>query len=246
MKELYQQFITTYENYQGTGKLLVLFLVAVLVIFLIEKNGKKDRRKWNPAVFLLSIWTGIAYAASMIAGSMFSIQTDTDETKKKKRLSLMGVLSLVLCILFLSLSGTRVFSNTYFEKADNSMHIRQEYVQVMDALLEETESPKVIAPPGFAPYLKMYSSRFKTLYDYPRNGDTSQLSEDARAVYEQLSGAHPDTKLIADTARENGCQYVLMEEGKFYPDFPITEFGFEYLKTVGGWNIYKEKEGNGI
>lgn len=248
MKELYQQFVTTYENYRGTGKLLVLFLVAVLLIFPVQKSmgqKKADGAGWSPVVFLLSIWTGIAYAGSFIADFLFCTQTDSKSnaaTDKKRKYPLMGLLSLVLCILLLSLSGTRVFSHTFFEKAENSMHVRPEYVQVMDALLEETESPKVIAPPGFAPYLKMYSSRFDTLYDYPKNGDISELSGEARAVYEQLSSAHPDTKLIADTAKETGCQYVLMEEGKFYPEFPITEFGFELEKTVGGWNIYKEKE----
>lgn len=251
MKELYQQFVTTYENYRGTGKLLVLFIVAVLLIFLVQKNGEQDKTdgtKWSPAVFLLSVWTGIAYAGSFIADFLFCPQTDLEPdmaVSKKRKIPFMGLLSLILCILLLSLSGTRIFSNTFFEKTENPMHVRPEYVQVMDALLEETESPKVIAPPGFAPYLKMYSSRFETLYDYPKNGDTSKLSEDARAVYEQLSGAHPDTKLIADVARETGCQYVLMEEGKFYPEFPITEFGFELEKTVVGWNIYKEKEGMG-
>ncbi|HOO27941.1 MAG TPA: hypothetical protein PLU43_05710, partial [Lachnospiraceae bacterium] len=112
--------------------------------------------------------------------------------------------------------------------------------------LDDCTDPKVIAPPGFAPYLKMYSSHFETLYDYPKNGDISRLSNDARQVYEQLSGSIPDTKLIADIAKENDCRYVIMDSTKYYPEFPITAFGFELENTVGDWKIYKIEEGNGL
>ncbi|MFT3982461.1 MAG: hypothetical protein QM697_01030 [Lachnospiraceae bacterium] len=243
MKELYQRFLTAYENYRGTGKLLVLFLVSILVIYLTEKKDEKGRRRFHPAVFLLSIWSGIAYAGSKIADFLFSSAENID---RKKRISPAGILALLLCIFTLCLSGTKVLSRNYFQKAENTMHIRTEYIQVMDAILADDEYPKVVAPPGFAPYLKMYSARFETLYDYPKNGDVSQLSADARAVYEQLSGSVPNMKTVAEAAKENGCRYVILSSEKYYPEFPITSFGFQLADTVGEWEIYKETEGNGI
>jgi len=243
MKELYQQFLTAYENYRGTGKLLVLFLVSVLVIYLTEKKDENGRRRLNPAVFLLSVWMGIAYAGSNISGFLFS---SPEAAGRKKRISPAGILALFLCIFTLCLSGARVLSANYFEKAENTMHIRTEYIQVMDVILADDDNPRVIAPPGFAPYLKMYSARFETLYDYPKNGDISLLSEDARAVYEQLSGSVPNMKTVADIAKENGCRYVILSSEKYYPEFPITSFGFRLADTVGEWEIYKETEGNGI
>lgn len=243
MKEVYQQFLTTYENYRGTGKLLVLFLVSVLMIYLTEKKNENGRQRLHPAVFLLSVWTGIAYAGSGISGFLFSPAKNNGQ---KKKVSPMGMLALFLCLLTLCLSGTRVLNGEYFEKSENTMHIRTEYIQVMDVILADDDHPKVVAPPGFAPYLKMYSSRFETLYDYPKNGDVSLLSEDARAVYEQLSGSVPNMKTVADIAMENGCGYVILNSEKYYPEFPLTSFGFQLADTVGKWEIYKETEGNGI
>lgn len=243
MKELYQQFLTSYENYRGTGKLLVLFLVSVLVIYLTEKKDENGRRRLNPVIFLLSIWTGIAYAGSNISGYLFA---SPKTAGRGNRISGAGILALFLCALTLCLSGTRVLSRNYFEKAENAMHIRTEYIQVMDVILADSDLPKVVTPPGFAPYLKMYSSRFETLYDYPKNGDISLLPEDARVVYEQLSGSVPNMKTVADIAKKNGCRYVILNSDKYYPEFPITYFGYQLADTIGEWEIYKETEGNGI
>ncbi len=245
MKELYLQLTTVYEHYRGTGKLLILFLVAVLVIYLAEKRDQNGRQQVYPAFFLLSIWTGIAYAASSIADFFFLNEKNTEKTEKRK-ISVPGVLALLFCIVVLSLNGTRIISNSYFEKAQNTMHIRTEYVQVMDAILERTSEPRVIAPPGLAPYLKMYSSGFITMYDYPANGDISLLDEDARTVYEQLSGSIPDMKKVADIAKENNFEYIILNSQKYYPEFPITMFGYELIDTAGDWEVYREERGNGI
>ncbi len=243
MKEVYQQVLTAYENYRGMGKLFVLFLVSVLVIYLTENEKENGRRRLYPAVFLLSVWTGIAYAGSSISHLLFAPAKNSEQ---KKRVSPMGLLALFFCVITLCLSGTRVINRKYFEKTENTMHIRTEYIQVMDVILADDSHPKVVAPPGFAPYLKMYSSRFETLYDYPKNGDVSLLSGDARAVYEQLSCSVPNMKTVADIAKENGCGYVILNSEKYYSEFPLTSFGFQLADTVGEWEIYKETEGNGI
>lgn len=63
MKTAVLELINGYEAYLGSSKIIPLFFVALAAVYLMntyEKDTK--RRRINPAVFLLSIWSGIAYA----------------------------------------------------------------------------------------------------------------------------------------------------------------------------------------
>ena len=76
MKELWESTINAYNDYRGTGKLLALFLVSVLIIYLINTSGAKSgsgdgseeirTETINPLLFILSPITGIGYAFTLV------------------------------------------------------------------------------------------------------------------------------------------------------------------------------------
>lgn len=65
MRDAFFGIRQSYIEYVGNSKIIVLFLVSVLALVLIDKNKNDDEERWltNPAIFLLSIWSGIAYTA---------------------------------------------------------------------------------------------------------------------------------------------------------------------------------------
>ena len=232
-------------NYRGTGKLPVLFAVALLILY--RKKGESVSR-YHPAVFLLSLWTGIAYAFAGVLSALrekVKPEQKEDAVKGNKYRSIFNFVVIFLCVIAVMLSGKRIFSEEFYTRAENTLHIRTSYVYVMDQVLAAAGDEnviRIIAPPNISPYLRPYSSRFLPVYDYPKNGDASLLSENARIIYNQFSTSVPDMRRIANAGKAEGCSYLLLDTGKYYPEFKPTEFGFELLNTADNWEIYRLSE----
>lgn len=95
MKTAIIDLINGYESYVGASKIIPLFLVSLLAICLFDLYGNNDkRRRINPAVFLLSVWSGIAYAMTLCI-------------KKPMKRSLTVFLFLLMVIVF---SGNFIFA----------------------------------------------------------------------------------------------------------------------------------------
>ena len=239
MKELWNSIVGIYENYTGNSKLVVLFLVAVLVIYLINNSKENEETgidgNVNPGLFLLSIPAGIAYALTCIYTRL----------RNKSMGASYRIIVCVLIPLVLILSGTRVFSDDKFTAADNTMHIPAEYLCVMDRLLQEEDGMvRVIASPEVNKYFKMYSSRFDTFYDYPANGDLSLLGSDERYVYEQLKLSTPDESAVVRIMRQHGYNYIVYDSNTNYFELPLEEYGLTLVDIVDDFKIYSYAGGS--
>ncbi len=249
MKELLRAAAHEYRQFRGTGKLPVLFLAALLIIYGLNRisrrnpstpetaqSGREKRREYPPALFLLSPLTGISYAFTLL-------REYADKENGEKKIRLLKSLAVSgLMVIIIILSGTRVISASFFGPAENTLHIRTEYVMVMDKLLElgqEDSVISVIAYPALSPYLNAYSSKFMPLYEHPEREDASDLGEGARIVYNQFSTSVPDMKQITDIGRREGYEYIVTDAGLFYPELKASEFGYELVATVGENEIYR-------
>ncbi len=243
MKELWDSILTTYNNYRGTGKGLPLFLVSVLIICIIKDLKAESRESTEtagpvpvPPVFILSPITGIGYAFALLYKEALS-------RLKGKRLWILMV-SFIM-ILALALGGTRVFKEADHYRAENRMHIKAGYVEVMDALLSaagESGSIRVMAAPDISPYRAAYSGRFDLMYSYPRHGDPANLGGDERFVYEQMSLSTPDETKVIEKVRKLGYDYIVYDTQKTYMGLPLEEYGYDLVTEVNGFKIYKDSE----
>ena len=253
MKELLEAAANECRRLFGTGKIAVLFLAALLIIYGLNRisrrnpstpetaqSGCEKRREYPPALFLLSPLTGISYAFTL-----FREFADKESGGKKSRLlKSLAVSGLMVIAVFLS--GSRVISASFFGPAENTLHIKTEYVMVMDKLLElgqEESVISVIAYPALSPYLKVYSSKFMPLYEHPEEEDASDLTESARIVYNQFSTAVPDMKQITDIGRREGYKYIVTDTGRYYPELKASEFGYDLVASAGEIEIYQIAEG---
>lgn len=251
MRELLQDAVSMYVKYRGNGRLVPLVLVALLLCFIMIIKSEKGRRI-NPAVFLLYIWAGVAYVLSTIISDtghyICNKNCDIDGNEKEESKTetyinkALPYIAFLIIVFALSITGNRILSSEYFVKADNNLHIRQEYVDVMERILLDSDNPSVIAPYEISPYFSMYSAKFNMLYDYPKDADLNSLNRDAREAYDELFGYEPDTYKLSQIAKKNGMEYVVMSSGRHYPEFPITEYGFMQLDAVGDYIIYKISE----
>lgn len=230
MKELLQTITSTYNNYRGTGKLLALFLVSVLIICLLNSPGRpgsgNNDPKVSPLLFLLSPISGIAYALTRIYKKMHGL--------------LYTAVGCVCIVLVIILGGGWIFASDDYYIADNRLHIKQEYIDVFDALLqEESGTIRICATPDLSSFMKIYSPRFEVMYERPVNADASVYKGDIRAVYDQMSTSTPDVAMVVKLLGNNGYDHILYDRNDTYWNLPLEEFGYELILQVGDYSIYR-------
>ena len=109
MRELWELIITTYNDYRGTGKLFVLFIVSVLIIYIINCSVLSDEDRKNtvdPLIFILCPAAGIGYAFTLVYEAYLTRErTDAGRI----RIVFLRILMGLAIMLTLTLSGRLVF-----------------------------------------------------------------------------------------------------------------------------------------
>ena len=106
MRDALTGIIADYRGFVGNSKIVTLFLISMLALIFIDekKLGKNnesiERRRLNPTVFLLSLWSMAAYVGVMLTAS-------------KKRIYLIA--GMLFSIVAIVLSGNMVFSDTAYK-----------------------------------------------------------------------------------------------------------------------------------
>ena len=104
MREALIRVILGYSEIVGSSKIIVLFIISMIGMILLNENDSvnEKRRRINPAVFLSSIWSGIAYTGVTLI------------SREKKFDKACGIL---ISIIVIALSGGFVLSKNALEYA---------------------------------------------------------------------------------------------------------------------------------
>ena len=233
---LWNDFITSYEAIIGTGSFLVLFVV-MLGVMIVYKNHNDKPLELIPMLMVMP--AVIAAGFVRILRELFNLNYDS---KLKKYF--VRILGVILCAFVIMISGDRVLSPSFYTYADNNMHLPTGLKETMDTILNDCDGEaSVMVTKGYIEYFDAYSSRFVLAYNEPRIQDVSDYDEEDREAYLALDNKHPDMKKVSDSAKANGSDYIVLVTGGYWPDVPLTEFGYDLFAQVGGFDIYKLKEG---
>lgn len=220
----------------GTGAFLVLFVVMLFVV-VSKKNHDGKQLEIIP---MLLVMPGVVAAGILsLLKSVFELKNDNKAVRYLVRL-----FGIILCAFVIMISGDRILSPSYCIYADNSMHIPQGLLGAMDTILSDsTGEAYVMVAPGYSEYFDAYSSRFVLAYNEPTLQDVSDFDKEDREGYLELSNKHPDMKKVSDAAKANKSSYIVLVTDGYWPDVPLTEFDYDLFAQVGGFDIYKIKEG---
>ena len=105
MREALIRIVSGYTELAGDSKILLLFVISMLALILIDEKvldnaDDEKRRRINPTVFLLSLWSGIAYVITRLIS-------------RKNRV--VAALGLLFSLIAIALSGELVISKKAFE-----------------------------------------------------------------------------------------------------------------------------------
>jgi len=255
LSRIWNVIITEYKAFFGNGALFTLFALCLGILCLSELRKKKSAGGIL-IPYIITIWgtIGILFAKVFLGKITDSdsnednsgIAEEREETKgtiDKPARILMGTVIAVFMVFILTISGKRITSADYYYKADNSMHIPADLLEVMDTILSGDDKADIgiVTMPGYGGLFESYSSRFATLYKDPVSGtlDDKIYDKKIRAAYDELRDIYPDMRAISDAARANGCDYIVLKSEAYWPKKPLTDFDYDIIATCGEWNVYK-------
>jgi len=225
ISELLRNLHESFVSLRGDGKIIVLFIVALLFLYLI--NSRLD---FNIFAFILAPLAAIGTAFGKVMSSI-----------KNKWIRVFAGLLIAIAII---MSGGLIYSGERAEKAENMYHIPEDYIEVMDYILSISDNPKVLAMPDYSMYHEIYSSRFDMLYEQRSGDDVRYLSDEARATFIELSKTGPDMYTVSKSALDADCDFIVLKKNYYWCELPLYHFHYEVIKSFDNWEVYAVKGAN--
>lgn len=244
---MWDSVIELFRSYMGTGLVISFFLAAIIYLFLVEKEPvKRILFVYLPVILL------VLYFNPLFAKVLYAV---LDEEIYYRILWLMpvsivlaycvsdlygkvkGAMKTVLLIgatVMIMLSGSLIYDNVNFRKAENPYHIPQTVVEICDAIEVEGREVMAVFPTEMIQYVRQYSPYVCMPY--------------GRDVIEAQWGKYADLQLVmeakvlvvekmAPLAKAKGCHYIVVnQEKEILGD--MREYDYELFASIGGYDVY--------
>lgn len=236
--------------YNNNRFLIVLFLLALLFLWLTEKDGKIRLMLvyFSAAITVIFLcplyaWIGMKIDAQIYYRVFWSLPIgllvcySAVRVMGHFRRRLSRVLVVLATILAIVLNGKCVYTNTLHFRSVNAYHMPQVVIDVADALKMEKYTPIAVLPAELLPFIRQYSADIFT--PYGRNIVETQWNFSSE-LYDAMEAEEYDAQEIARCAREEHCAYVVLSSIK-----PINgsmeEENYIYKGLVSGYYIYMDR-----
>lgn len=246
---MWNDVISLFREYMGTGLMVGWFLLALLYLLIREKRkqirivfvyvpvvllllyfnpffarivyGFVGNEIYYRILWLVPMTVVIAYAAVHLYGNV----------KGKMR-----ILFAVACGVLIMISGSYIYNNPHFHKAENAYHMPQAVVDICDAIKVEGREVMAVFPAEMLQYVRQYSP--VVCMPYGRE-QTVERWNYYNEMYLVMEAEVVDVERLAVLAKEWLCHYIILPEeqalkGSFY------DYEYILFDTIGGYNIYQD------
>ena len=252
IKVLIRYMLDAHKAYSGTGMMMALYFVALLIIFFYCKDKKLKKSLLLPSVFVILImyvlvplydtfkWYLMFYDGRMfwmlitpiVTAIGFTIFVFGIEDKKKQLLALLFLIP--VCVY----CGEFKLSDSMYKKADNLERLPQCTVDITNHITDEMDSPKLLVPYTIAHPFRQLSTDVYLLFGENATSDRiAGVGQEVREICNQMERITPDLNLIVPFARENDVNYILF-------DTVYTELCEEGNINIYGYPIDKNYVGD--
>lgn len=242
-----EKVLSLYEGYIGTGMIAGLFLVAVIYLFVVEKN--KNTRivfLYMPVIVLLlyfcPLFATVVY--SFVGEEIYyrllwlvptvpvlayaAVKVIMGLNGKKRAAAGLAIGGIIL------LSGSLVYRSPYFSKAQNAYHVPDAVVKICDAIEVEGREVKGAFPQELLQYVRQYSPYVHMPYGREITIERWNFEDE---LYDLLAQETLETERIAEQARLRGCHYIVFHEHKKLTE-AFEKYDYELFDKIEGYFIY--------
>ena len=216
------KILIVFQKYTGSGFLTILFLLALMYLWVSEKNPTiRSVFVYGSTILQMLFFVPLFYYGYQILdnGTYYRIlwilpMTITTAYAAVKILGRYPAGSILIGVFVIIISGKYVYSNPNITVAQNAYHIPQETVEICDMIMPEEDEERVtgVFPDSLVHFVRQYSTRIQMAYgrDY--------LAPD------WAYGDHPIRKLmnqkeieiseLVGLATKQKCQYIILERSR--------------------------------
>ena len=161
----------------------------------------------------------------------FAVVTLFGELKGKKKM-FFAVVAAALVVI----SGSFVYANPFFSRAENLYHMPQSVVDICDAIEVEGREVKGVFPKEMLQYVRQYSP--VVCMPYGREVLVGRWSQ-GHEMFDLMEQEEIDTVELVRLCRENWTTYIILPEDKKLIG-KMEDSDFEVFERMHGYVIYKD------
>lgn len=255
MYGIFMESVVIFKNYVGGRYIVAIFLLALLYLFLAEKDKRRramfvympislllafffpitrkafvrlmgEGDTYYRILWLVPMGIVIAYGGLKFAGFVCE--------KKGQWMKRFALAALAAAVAF---GGTYVYASQYMSRAENLYHIPQKVIDICDVIApaEGEERIWAVFPTDLVYFVRQYDTDIQLLYGREMVEPKWQYAEPVHTVMN-----HPvriDIEELLALTRERNCTYIVLPNNKGVSAAP-EDFGLELLDTIEGYPIY--------
>lgn len=238
-----------FQEYMGTGLIMIWFLVSLLYLWFTEKRKPirimflyvpllllliffhplvsrlvshlADGEIYYRILWLLPVTPVIAYSAVVFCGKLSGYKK---------------YVGITVAILTFVISGSLIYQNPHFQKAENAYHVPQSVVDICDAIVVPGREVMAVFPGELLQYVRQYSP--VVCMPYGRDIVVSRWTVQ-NDLYDLMEQEEIDAGELAEEARNQQCVYIVLPEDKKVTG-KMQEQEFEEFARMDGYVIYKD------
>lgn len=240
-----------FREYAGSGLIVILYLLSL--IYLWVKEERKYVRilflyvpvillflYFNPlfagvlshlaegeiyyrVLWLLPITVTIAFTASEIYNRL-----------PDGRRMVFGLTAAVGIVV----SGSYIYHNPYFQKAENLYHVPDSVVHICDAISVPGREVQAAFPLELVQFVRQYDPTICMPYGREMTVDRWHRWSELPSEMEKDT---IDLDRLAPLAKAEGCHYVILPEDKLMTGVP-ADYSWEVFGRTDGYVIYRDTE----
>lgn len=248
-----QIVLATLRDYRGASLYFSLYLLALIYLFVTEKEKNKRilllylagvivgifvfpptayvvmHHVMDTEIYYRQLWL-IPYAAT-ICYAVIKIMISIPNRVGKELVAVTAILVMVV-------TGTNVFRNGNYSRAENAYHIPQEVIEICDFILDDDieYTPTAAFPLLLVEYTRQYTAQITTVYGREAIIDRWNLPNELLALIES---ERLSAEALTTVGRQQGAECIVVSAAKEM-DGRMEDYGFCLIGTVEGYDIYME------
>lgn len=248
MKSIWIDVIRLFREYFGEGLILAWYLASVLYLFVREKRREvRIVFVYAPVVILLlyfnplfawvvyrlaghEIYYRILWLLPMTVVIAYACCSVYGDLRGKKR----GAFVLCMAVL-LALSGSFIYANPFFHKAENRYHMPDDVVAICDAIRAPGREVQAVFPAELLQFVRQYSPVVCMPYGREVLVERWQQHND---LFDAMEMPQADLKTLAPLATQYHCHYVILRRDK-----PVVgetaDFSLELFYETDSYVVYR-------
>lgn len=246
---MWNEVVTLFREYMGTGLIVGWFLLSVIYLLIREKRKNirimfvyvpiilllfffnplfanlvysfagEEMEIYYRILWLIPMTAVIAYTAAVLCGAL------------KGRVRIVFAM---ICGVLVMVSGSWIYQNPYFKRAENLYHVPQSVVDICDAIEVEGREVMAVFPVELLQYVRQYSPVVCMPYGREITVDRWGINHE---MYDVMESPVVDAEELAKLAKANSCHYIILSADKEIQG-KLTDYDYRLFDRIDGYDVY--------